>query len=79
MTKNKESVADVPKGDKAEKVLTLVDVQNLLKRDLHACLLMLSAVHDDQDVVNVLAGVLHGKYLNSRHKAELEKQTEIKP
>lgn len=77
--KEKTSVGEAPQGRTEPKVLTLNDVQNLLKRDLHACLLMLQAVHDDQDVLNVLAGVLHGKYLNSRHKAELEMQTEIKP
>jgi len=76
--KTKESVADAPQGgDQAKKVLSLSDVKGLLKRDLPACINMLVAIHDDQDTLDALAVVLHGKYLNKIHKEDLEKQSKL--
>lgn len=73
--KTSNGVADSPKvGEPQKKVLKLDDVKGLLKRDVHACMLMLQAIYDDQDVMDVLATSLHGKYLNKLHKDELEKQ-----
>lgn len=66
-------------GVEKPKALTLKDVEGLVKRDLHSCMLMLQAIHDDVDVLGALAVVLHGKYMNARHKQELEAQTEIAP
>jgi len=74
----KNGVSDATLGVESEKkVLRLEDVKGLLKRDVHACILMLSAVHDDQDLLDALALSMHGKYLNRLHKAELEKQEAI--
>lgn len=78
--KTKNGVADSPQGEEPQKkVLTLGDVKGLLKRDLHACLLMLQSIHDDVDTLNMLAEVLHGKYMNAKHAEELAKQTELVP
>lgn len=74
----KNGVPESPKvGDQEKKTLGLKDVQELLKRDMGACILMLQAIHDDPDVMDSLAVVLHGKYMNRLHKADLEKQTEL--
>lgn len=78
--KSKNGVPEPPKaGGQEKKPLTVSDVEGLLKRDLHACLLMLQALRDDQDVLSSLAVVLHGKYMNKLHKDELDKQLEIQP
>lgn len=80
MKKQEDGVSSKAQGaTDGKKVLDLPQVQSLLKRDLHACLLMLQAIHDDQDALDGLALILHGKYLNSLHKAELDKQLEIQP
>jgi len=39
-----------------------------------ACLLMLQTLHDDPDVFDMLATAIHGKYMNSKHLAEVEKE-----
>lgn len=58
------------------KDLTVEDVQNLLKKDLHVAMLCLQSIHDDVDALNMLAMVLHGKYMNRLHQQELAKQEE---
>jgi len=78
-TKNNGVVDSVPGTESSKKVLKLEDVKGLLKRDLNACLHMLAAIHDDPDTLDRLAETMHGKYMNSLHKAELDNQLEIKP
>lgn len=76
--KTENGVPHAPKvGAEEKKALTLKDVEGLLKRDLHSCMLMLQSIHDDQDSLNALAASLHGKYLNAKHKEELSRQTEL--
>jgi len=85
--KEVKNIRQGPKGPEStmeedgveKKVLKLQDVKGLLKRDVHACILMLTAIHDDQDVMDALALSLHGKYMNRVHKTELDSQLEIKP
>lgn len=77
MKNSKASVKEPAKGGAPSKVLTSKEVEQMVKRDLNACLLMLQSVYEDQDVLTALALVLHGKYMNARHKEELAKQQEI--
>jgi len=71
-TKNGSDVKDAPNPE--EKVYTIAEVKSFLQKDLHTCLIMLQAVHDDQDALLALATVMHGKYLNHRHKQSLANQ-----
>lgn len=74
--KGPESVLeDVPKS---ERVLTPADIKKMVERDLPTCLRFLESLYNP-DVVDAVVTVLHGQYLNHRHKEELSKQTEIKP
>lgn len=80
--KDKNGVLSEAQGaeDKKEKrkVLTLDEVRKMVKRDLPTVIAFLNAV-SDPDVQEQVAVFLHGKYLNSLHKEELDKQLEIKP
>lgn len=74
-------VSEAPGAEEVKgngKVLTLGQVKEMLRRDVHSCLLMLQAVHDDKDVLEILASALLGKYLNALHQKDLEKQQDLK-
>lgn len=75
----KEKQVSIPKGEEApqRKELTVAAVKEMLKVDLVTCLLMLQGIHDDPDTLDSLAVTLHGKYMNQRHKEELEKQGKL--
>lgn len=79
--KNSEKPVSPPvkdgKGTPESPALTLDAVRKMLKIDLNCCLLMLQGMHDDPDTFEALAIHIHGKYMNQRHKEELEKQTKI--
>jgi len=76
---SKNGVPESPKvgEQEKEKPLTLEKVKGFLKKDLHACILLLQACHDDQDVYDALATAVHGKYMNRLHQEELKRQTEL--
>lgn len=65
--------------DSVVKPVTIDMVRGFLKRDLSACIFMLDAVYRDQDILELLAQVMHGKYLNSKHVQELNKDLNKKP
>lgn len=70
-------VKEAVPGAGSSAVLTEVQVKDMLKRDLSACVFMLDAIYKDQDIVDLLAQVMHGKYMNARHKAELDLQSKV--
>lgn len=81
MEKIKNAVATPLKEGKTPPelpVLTVEAVKQMLKVDLNCCILMLQGIHDDPDTFDSLATVLHGKYMNAKHKEELDKQTKLK-
>jgi len=69
-TKNGSDVQD-DQNPEDKKVLTIAQVKEVLRKDLHSAILCLSSIHDDQDSLNALATHMHGKYLNHLHKQAL--------
>lgn len=74
--KNKNGVvlSGSPGGSDSEispEPITIAKVEEFLKRDLGSCLHMLDSIYRDQDILKLLAQVMHGKYMNALHKAEL--------
>lgn len=61
------------------KPVTIEVVRGFLKRDLSASIHMLDAIYRDQDILELLAQVMHGKYLNAKHVQELNKDLNKKP
>lgn len=57
--------------------LTLGQVEGMVKRDVHGCLLLLQAIYEDVNVQKAVAAYIYGDYLNRKHKADLAKQTEV--
>lgn len=78
--KKQESVAESPQGgDEANrKTLTAADIKRMVERDLPTCIKFLESLYHP-DVVDQVVTVLHGQYMNHKHKQELEAQLEIKP
>lgn len=76
MDDKKEKVETPVKDGKAP--LTIAAVKQMAKNDVQCCLLLLQAIHDDDDVLNALSVAIHGKYMNERHKKELDAQTKLK-
>lgn len=72
-TKN-NGVEDAPKvAESSKKILTIQDVKKMVDRDLQVVSAFLQAIQDP-DVANAVSTFLHGKYLNARHREELDKQ-----
>lgn len=63
-------------AEKKEKTLSLADVKKLVARDLPTAISFLEACMDP-DVQDQVAIFLHGKYLNAKHKQELDAQTQL--
>lgn len=72
-TKN-NGVEDAPKvAESSQKLLTIQDVKKMVDRDLQVVTAFLQAIQDP-DVANAVSTFLHGKYMNARHREELDKQ-----
>lgn len=57
---------------------TIEEVRKYLKADLQMCIMLLDSVYKDQATCEALADYLHGRFMNHRHKKELESQEELK-
>lgn len=77
MGKNNGVLNESPPRVEDSKVLTIQDVKKMVTRDLSVVSAFISALADP-DVADVIATHLHGKYLNAKHKEELEKQVDLK-
>lgn len=75
-TKNGQA-APGAETEKTEKTITIEEVREFIKRDLNACINMLDAIYRDQATLEMLADVLHGRYMNAKHKQELQNQTKL--
>jgi len=64
-------------ADSQKKVLSIKDVKNMVARDLIGLAALVECLNDP-DIQDVLALHLHGKYMNAKHKEELELQTDLK-
>jgi len=56
------------------KKLKVSDVESLLKKDLHTCMLMLQSIHDDPYSLTALATALHGSFMNKMHQKFMAEQ-----
>lgn len=65
-------------GKEVQKPLTIAEVQSMLRRDVNSVLLLMQAIAQDPAVQQALATFLHGRYMNERHKKELEAQEDLK-
>jgi len=65
-----------PKSELEKKVLSLADVKKMVDRDLPVAIALLEAIRD-KDVSDAVAVYLHGKYLNARHREELDSQLNL--
>lgn len=72
-TKNGSTIETPVKDGKSKKVLTIEDVNAMVKRDLSVVTAFLQACQDP-DVANAIGLYLHGKYMNALHREELDKQ-----
>jgi len=77
MEKNTNGVSELGQGLNSEKVLSLKDVKGMVVRDLSVVSAFMACL-SDPDVADVIAVHLHGKYMNAKHKEELEKQLDLK-
>lgn len=64
-------------GAGTPKPLSLEQVREYVKRDLASTINLLDAIYKDQNTVEMLSDVLFGRYLNAKHKEELDKQTKL--
>jgi len=75
-TKNGKA-AQGAESPEEKKPLDIGQVREFVKRDLAACINMLDAIYRDQATTEMLSDILYGRYLNAKHKDELEKQTKL--
>lgn len=68
--------AETKTSEKEEKTLTLAQVKKLVARDLPTAISFLQAILDP-DIQDQVSIFLHGKYLNGKHKDELDAQVKL--
>lgn len=61
----------------AEQPLTLTMVKDFTKKDIACCMHLLEAIYRDQPTMDALADYLFGRYMNAKHKEDLERQTKL--
>jgi len=67
---------EVP-GTDTPKPLSLEEVRRFVKHDVSSMMHLLDAIYRDQATMDMIADILYGRYLNAKHKDELEKQTKL--
>lgn len=77
MEKNAQNGKSAQGAENTPKNLSIEDVRGYVKKDLGVCIHMLDAIYKDQATVDMVADILYGRYLNAKHKEELEKQTKL--
>lgn len=71
-------VADSPKGaESAKKDWTVAEIKKFIDRDLVAIAYLVDAIRQNPDTVEIIATFLHGRWMNAKHKEELQAQTEL--
>lgn len=73
----KSSVSDSPGEAQNKQTFTLEQVREMIKKDTQTAILMLEAIYRDQNTLEAIADYLHGRYMNTKHKEELDKQTKL--
>lgn len=68
--------AEAKTSEREEKTLTLGQVKKMVARDLPTAISFLQACMDP-DIQDQVSIFLHGKYLNAKHKEELDAQTHL--
>lgn len=79
MIKTNGSVSEAPGAEVKKKPPSVADVKEFAKRDLNSAVMLLDAIYRDDALLEAIAVLLHGRYLNHLHKKELESQVEINP
>lgn len=75
--KNKIKNGQSAQGAESPKTPTEGQVKEWLKRDIASCINLLDAIYQDPGTMDSLASFLYGRYMNSKHKEELEKQSKL--
>lgn len=68
---------NVASPGEATKLLSIEDIRRMVKMDTNAALLLLDAIYRDQSTLEAISDYLHGRYMNAKHKEDLEKQTKL--
>lgn len=76
MEKNSQN-GTTARGAKVSKPITESEVKKFLKSDIASCINLLDAIYQDEGTMDSLATFLYGRYMNAKHKDELNRQTEL--
>lgn len=71
MNKKNDVLTEAVPGTSSVPEISHVQVKEFLKKDLAACLNMLEAIYRDEDMLDLLATVMLGKFQNAKHLKEL--------
>lgn len=77
MEKDTQKNGQSAQGAESPKTLTENEVKKFLKRDIASCINLMDAIYQDEGTLDSLASFLYGRYMNSKHKEELEKQAKL--
>lgn len=74
---NKIKNGQSAQGAESPKTISEKQVREFVKRDVASCINLLDAIYQDEGTMDSLASFLYGRYMNSKHKEELEKQIKL--
>lgn len=77
MKKKTDDSEEAPGADSKTKTFDINQIREFVQRDLGVAITLLDAMYKDPATCNAVADFLFGRYMNSKHKEELDKQTKM--